>query len=39
MTLMVAAATEVLGAAGDLSKRSGQLASEVNEFLVDVKAA
>jgi methyl-accepting chemotaxis protein len=33
------AATQVLGAAGELSKQSEQLASEVNDFLVDVKAA
>jgi methyl-accepting chemotaxis protein len=33
------AATDVLGAAGELAKRSEQLAHEVNEFLGDVKAA
>ena len=33
------AATQVLGAAGELSKQSEQLASEVNDFLVGVKSA
>jgi methyl-accepting chemotaxis protein len=34
-----AAAAQVLGAAGELSKQSEQLSSEVDRFLVDVKAA
>jgi len=34
-----AAAADVLSAASDLSKRSGQLSDEVNHFLADVRAA
>jgi methyl-accepting chemotaxis protein len=38
-TLAGSAAQEVLGVAGEVAKRSDQLATEVNAFLADVKAA